>query len=90
MCCGTVSWHGEFGLGQHSQGRIGGNYSKQAVAMCSDLGVWQNRSLGPGSGKRISENGPREVCFSVSWALPYTLKGFSLPVFDGLKDVERH
>lgn len=84
-----ASGHGEFGLDQHSQNRIGGNYSEQAVAMCSDSGMWQNRLLGPGSGKRISENGPREVCFNVSWALPYILKGSSLPV-SGLKDVERH
>lgn len=68
---------------------IEGNYSEQAVAMCSDSGMWQNRLLGPGSGKRISENGPREVCFKASWALPYTLKGSSLPG-SGLKDVERH
>lgn len=85
MCCGTGSGNEELlAPEQHSQSRIAGNNSEQAIVLCSDWGIRQNRPFLAVSGKRILENSPRCVC----WALPSALKGSALPA-SGLGDMER-
>lgn len=85
MCCGTGSGNEELlAPEQHSQSRIAGNNSEQAIVLCSDWGIRQNRPFLAVSGKRILENSPRCIC----WALPSALKGSALPA-SGLGDMER-